>query len=172
MSQRQLAFFALRSTWVLRVFSVWFLSDQVFFPQVFISRLFWGFFLAGLLSEIDCRYWDRSRNLSMREIHANTCLQSKDSGLLQAFEKVDRLHRLCSMFPLRTFYTVQMFVLVCMQLPNRRHTNSEAFQGVKGLCDVYTIYTRDGQPMAHAPNLAHWMIWSGALYTCNRNEVR
>jgi len=28
------------------------------------------------------------------------------------------------------------------------------------------FYIRDGQPMAHALNLAHWMIWSGALHLC------
>ena len=36
---------------------------------------------------------------------------------------------------------------------------------------VQIDYTRDGQPMAHAPNVAHCMIRSGALHPCDNNKV-
>jgi len=47
-----------------------------------------------------------------------------------------------AVFPLRKFYTEQMFVLVRMQLRNHvecRHTTSEALQGL--LRNKYTILT-------------------------------
>jgi len=60
-----------------------------------------------------------------------------DAGCLGALSKA-----LSAVFPLIKFYTEQIFILVRMRLPNhvRRHTNSEAFQALQRLCDIYIRY--------------------------------
>jgi len=60
---------------------------------------------------------------------------------------------------------------------NCTEKNSVPCYSFNKIIDIATRITVDiGQKMVGLnqgwPNWAHWMIWSGALYTCNRDKVR
>jgi len=76
-------------------------------------------------------------------------------------------------FPLRKFYTEQMFILVRNVIMQPCiHTNSKAFQALQGLCNIYDIKFGLLLVCENKISLRKWSVRTAHLRTLEGKLVR